>query len=104
MHIDEKTPASDYRSLQQIARRFPPGKQDKPVHPATLTKWIRQGIALSDGSKLRLRAVRFPAGWRTRTEWVDEFLEAITADRIGAPAHDPAHARRADAALAATGW
>ncbi len=41
------------------------------------------GTALSDGSSLKLRAVRFPAGWRTTDEWVEEFLEAITADRTG---------------------
>jgi hypothetical protein len=70
-----------YRSLSQVARRFPPNKGDKPVHPATLTRWILEGIALSDGSRVKLRAVRFPAGWRTTNEWVDDFLEAMTAAR-----------------------
>jgi hypothetical protein len=70
-----------YRSLQQIARRFPPNKADKAVHPATLTRWILKGIPLSDGSRVKLEAVRFPAGWRTTDEWVDDFLEALTAAR-----------------------
>jgi hypothetical protein len=70
-----------YRSLRQIARRFPPNKADKAVHPATLTRWILKGIPLSDGSRVKLEAVRFPAGWRSTDEWVDDFLEALTAAR-----------------------
>jgi hypothetical protein len=70
-----------YQSLSQIARRFPPNKTDKPVHPATLTRWIMRGIPLADGTRVRLRAVRFPAGWRTTDEWVDDFLESLTAAR-----------------------
>ncbi len=76
------SPPTVYRSLSQIARRFPPNKGDKPVHPATLTRWILEGCALSDGSRLKLRAVRFPAGWRVTDQWVDEFLEAITTSRL----------------------
>jgi hypothetical protein len=70
-----------YRNLSQISRRFPPNKGDKPFHPATLTRWILQGIPLGDGSRVRLRAIRFPAGWRTTDEWVDDFLDALTAAR-----------------------
>jgi hypothetical protein len=78
----KKSPPVLYRSLSQIARRFPPNKGDKPVHPATLTRWILEGSALSDGSRVKLRAVRFPAGWRTTDDWVNEFLEAITTNRF----------------------
>jgi hypothetical protein len=85
-HDDEITRPADapliYLNLSQIARRFPPNKGDKPVHTATLTRWILKGTALSDGSRVKLRAVRFPAGWRTTDEWVDEFHEAITANRF----------------------
>jgi hypothetical protein len=81
-HDVETSPPVIYRSLQQIARRFPPSKGDKPLHPATLTRWILEGVSLSDGSSIKLRAVRFPAGWRSTDEWVDDFLEAITAKRF----------------------
>ncbi len=97
------TPLIVYRSLQQIARRLPPNKASKPCHPATLSRWILAGIGLKDGSRVKLRAVRFPAGWRTTDEWVDEFLEAITAARTedkltvgqhGATVRSPAKRRR----------
>jgi hypothetical protein len=72
-----------YRSLSQIARRFPPNRESKPVHTATLTRWILKGHRASDGSQIRLRATRFPSGWRSTDQWVSDFLDAITHDRTG---------------------
>ena len=37
--------------------------------------------SVSDGSKVKLRAVRCPSGWRTTDDWVTEFLEALTTAR-----------------------
>ena len=83
-----------YRSLSQVARRLPPNRGNKPVHPATLTRWILEGVVLSDGSRIKLRAVRFPSAWLTTDTWVEDFLEAITADRMGEkPAPIPARER-----------
>jgi hypothetical protein len=48
-----------------------------------------KGCRATDGSQIKLRAVRFPAGWRTTHEWVSEFLEAITRDRTGKPGGQP---------------
>jgi hypothetical protein len=72
-----------YRSLSEVAKRFPANKTDRPVHVATLTRWVLVGVKLSVGRRLKLRAVRFPGGWRTTDAWVEEFLSAITADRMG---------------------
>jgi hypothetical protein len=78
-----------YLSLAQVVRRFPPNRDDKPVHVATLTRWILKGCRATDGSQTKLHAVRFPAGWRTTDEWISEFLEAITRDRLGQPGIRP---------------
>jgi hypothetical protein len=74
-----------YRNLPQVASQISPGRQGRPVHISTLTRWVVKGVRASDGSRIRLRAVRFPSGWRTTLEWVHEFIQAITADRIGHP-------------------
>jgi len=81
-HDGKTSPPAVYQSITQVASRFPSNRGDKRVHTATITRWILEGVTLSDGSKVKLRAVRFPAGWRTTDEWVDEFLEAITANRF----------------------
>jgi hypothetical protein len=73
---------------------------------ASITRWIEQGTALRRGGRLKLRAVRYPAGWRTCEAWLADFLAALTADRAesaSAKAVDDG-ARRANATLAASGW
>jgi hypothetical protein len=82
-NIDPNGLAHGYRGLAEIARRFPSNREDKPIHVATLTRWILKGCRASDGSQIKLRAVRFPAGWRTTDEWVAHFLDEITRDRQG---------------------
>jgi hypothetical protein len=80
--INEITPKPViYRTLSHVARRFPPNKGNRPVHPSSLTRWILDGIRLSDGSRIRLRGVRFPSGWRNTDEWIEDFLESLTAAR-----------------------
>jgi hypothetical protein len=96
-----------YCTLSEIARRFPPSRADRPVHPQTLKRWITEGIRLSNGQRVRLHAVRFPIGWRTTDAWVDQFLEALTSDRVGSAkptATSEARARQAGAVLQANGW
>jgi hypothetical protein len=82
---DQNESRPNYQSLAQIAGRVAPNKGSKPVHVATLTRWILEGCRAKDGSRIRLRAVRFPAGWRTTDEWFAEFVDAITRDHTGEP-------------------
>src|SRR5690349_6458805 len=95
------SPVPAYLSLPQAARLVPPNKGARPVHPSTLTRWILDGVRLSDGSRVRLKAKRFPLGWKTIAEWIDEFVETITADALresltpaGRPARDDAASSR----------
>ena len=64
-------------------RRLAPALRRVGAHPASGSRWILRGKKLSDGSVIRLRATRTPGGLRVRDEDMDEFLEAITADRLG---------------------
>jgi hypothetical protein len=77
------------------------------VSPSAATRWITDGVALRDGQRLKLKAIRLPGGYRTTEQWLDEFVAALTRDRTGAsvPAElAEKRARRAELALAADGW
>ena len=103
----ESTPAT--LNLGQAARRLGSNKNDKPVHPATVMRWIKEGAKLSSGARLRLRAVRYPAGWRVAPEWIDEFISTLTSDRLGgtstpAPTMPSMGHKQAEAFLTASGF
>lgn len=70
-----------YLTLSQVTRRFPPSRCGRPVHVATVTRWITEGARLRDGTRLSLRATRLPGRWVVEPEAVEEFLTALTADR-----------------------
>ncbi len=109
---DSLSQVPDYVTPSQIARRMPPNRGDRPVHIATVIRYVTTGVALSDGSRLKLRAVRFPGGWRSTWPWVQEFIDRLTADRTGGaePHHRPdktARSRSVESAeryLAAAGF
>ncbi len=64
-------------------------------HPSAPIRWLSRGSVLSSGERLKLQAVRTPGGWRIRQDWLDSFLEAMTADRMkDAPETAPRPGRR----------
>jgi hypothetical protein len=104
--IDPKSAAleDEYISPAEIAR--PLGN-----HPSAPVRWMRRGVLLSDGSKLFLRHVVVPGGYRSTRQWVADFLEALTEDRRRAdgvpvqttsPKRQSARLAAAEAALAST--
>jgi hypothetical protein len=70
-----------YLTLARTAKQFPSHKADGSVHPATVTRWIIKGVRNGHGQRVFLQAVRSPAGWLVRPEWIDQFLKACTAGR-----------------------
>jgi hypothetical protein len=91
----------DLRPFSEITKLIRPGRNGRSIHVSTLSRWRSPGVARSDGSRITLRAIRFPGGWRTTPEWVTEFLDAVTAEKSGTqptPAphsiHTPARRRR----------
>jgi hypothetical protein len=75
-------------TLRDAARVAATGRDGGPPHTSSLVRWITKGTRRRDGSRLRLRAVRAPGGWRTTESWVLEFYDALTRDRLGVDAHD----------------
>jgi hypothetical protein len=97
-----------YLTLSQAAKLIPPSRGGKPTHVATITRLIVQGIGLRDGSRVRLKATRFPGRWMVTQADLDEFVEALTRDRNGvaetetsAPIVRPAGQRRREQEAAA---
>src|SRR3954451_23503985 len=84
---------------------------DNPPHPASMTRWIMQGILLRSGERLKLRAERLPNRWVVAEASVRDFVARLTADRLREPAPPPSEAsasrqravERADAELSRLG-
>jgi hypothetical protein len=47
------------------------------VHSSAPVRWFRRGTLLADGSRLYLKHLRLPGGFRVKQEWLDTFLEAL---------------------------
>jgi hypothetical protein len=75
-----------YRSLAEQAKRLGPGRNGRPCHAATLTRWITQGCRTRGGGTIKLAARRMPGRWLVTDEALTAFFDAITRDRIGEPA------------------
>jgi hypothetical protein len=78
---DESASLRVYLPFPKIVKSIGSGRNGKTIHVATLGRWRDPGVRARDGSRIRLRCVRFPSGWRTTIQWVHEFFAAITADR-----------------------
>jgi hypothetical protein len=82
------------------------------VHPSAPVRWMRRGTVLSDGSRVCLKHLRLPGGFRTTQSWLNSFLERIAIDRAEkteptAEASKPvrsAHVERMNAELARAGF
>jgi hypothetical protein len=90
--------------LAEAARTLPPLRSGRPVAPATLTRWILNGVTMPDGSRLRLEAIRCGQTWLTSYEALERFLRRQTAAALGedtlpTPGHGPATERRLDEIL-----
>jgi hypothetical protein len=72
-----------WRPFAEIARSLPPSRAGRPVHTSTISRWRSPGVRRRDGSCITLRAVRLPSGWATTAEWVQEFFDAVTAEKSG---------------------
>jgi hypothetical protein len=77
----ESSPAE--MSLAQAARAIPSTKGDRPVASTTVSRWITAGVRLRTGKVVRLKAKRYPGGWKVTRQDIDEFLDALTASALG---------------------
>lgn len=80
---DQDQPVVIYRSLSEACRRhFGEGRNGRPTHPATMTRWILKGVTLKNGTTLRLAAKRLPGRWIVSDEAIEEFLDVLTRDQL----------------------
>ena len=70
------------------------GRGNRPIHPATLTRWILRGIRGPDGQRIKLEGVRVGSSWRTSREAVARFVDALTPGAAAAPITRTPTARR----------
>jgi hypothetical protein len=102
---EARPPKASHRRLVDLAREFDRSPQ----------AWIRdilKGRPLASGSRLYLKGTRFPDGWRVSDADLTAFLEALTADKLGAhgvipaptSARSSASHEAADRQLEAAGW
>jgi Protein of unknown function (DUF1580) len=65
-------------SFSQASRRLPSLRRNRPVAPATIWRWVSQGVRLPDGSRLKLEAVRVGGHWITSLEALTRFVQQQT--------------------------
>lgn len=51
-------------------------------HPSSIMKDILDGKVLSDGTELRMAATKTGGRWHIRRKDIEEYYQAITADRL----------------------
>lgn len=63
-------------TLSQAARLMSPSGSRRPLHPATIWRWSRDGVKLADGTRARLEVCRLGCRWLTSRAAVARFLVA----------------------------
>ena len=67
-----------YVTLAQAAKSLPPGRNGRPVHVATLLRWVVAGTSSPSGEIVRLQAVRMGGRWLTTREWLEDYARRLT--------------------------
>ena len=70
--------------LRTVINTLPATLWGDHPHLSCAIRWITRGVKLRDGQRIRLRALKTPGGWLCCSDWVLEFFEAQTIDRIAA--------------------
>lgn len=102
----ETTLATEFMTPSAAARSISSRYIGKKTNPSTITRWICRGVGLTNGGRLKLKAIRQPGGWLIKKAWVEEFFDVLTRDRTGeseSPVME-ARAERASKALAGQGF
>lgn len=81
-------------SFTQAAKLLPPGRNGKPVNPATVWRWCSEGVKAPDGQRVRLEAARVGCRWATSKPALERFLAALNPE-MSSPAVEPGRARTA---------
>ena len=81
-------------NIAQATRMIPGRSGGKPLHRATLHRWISKGVKTPDGRVVRLESVRVGGQRMTTQEALQRFLGAMSGDGSGAAPVDQAEIER----------
>ena len=63
-------------------REIPRREDGRPIDPSTLWRWIRKGLAGSDGGRIKLEVLYCGNTPKTSKEAVARFFDAVTEARL----------------------
>jgi len=66
-------------SVSQVARRLPSRTAGKSLNPSTVARWVTHGCKRSDGSRVRLEAIRIGYTLLVTETGLAAFLAALAA-------------------------
>jgi hypothetical protein len=67
-------------SLRRAAALLLPPRHSKPVKPSFIVRWIRRGVMLPSGERVRLEAVRLDGRWLTSADAVYRFVAQVSGE------------------------
>ena len=79
-------------TVPQICDQVPGHRDNDKLRPSTVTRWILNGVVGKDGTRVKLKAVRFGGRWLVREADLKAFLEALAGrspDNSPPPAEKP---------------
>ena len=79
---EDQNQLNDLIPLRILIKNLPTSRQGGSPHIASAIRWCTKGVRARDGSRIRLQALKMPGGWMSRDAWMNEFFEALTADRV----------------------
>jgi hypothetical protein len=85
----EEIAAGQGETLARAARRVPRTRQNRPVTPSCLVRWITIGVIGPGGERIRLEAARLAGRWVTTPGAIGRFVAAQTPRHDSEPASAP---------------
>ena len=83
---DQETPRLPiaYLGLREATRHFVSNRTGKPVHVSAILRYGLKGAPSVRGEgRIRLALWRHPGGWVTTERAIQDFIQALTRDRLG---------------------
>lgn len=72
--VADEVARGDGMSLADAACLFPPLREGRKVHPATILRWITSGVRTADDRTVKLEGIRLGCRWLTTRAAVARFI------------------------------
>lgn len=73
---------TQFRSLVYFCDKLPGNGKTKRLNPATILRWINDGVRSTEGEVVKLRAVRVGGRWMSTDAWFDEFMGRLSTPTV----------------------